>query len=48
MTNAQKDREWAWTRALDRVAIPLWRAGATLDAAYREALKSLESASARR
>jgi len=44
MTNAEKDREWARTRALDRIAIPLWLAGATLEAAYREAMKTLDPA----
>ena len=44
MTNAEKSAHWARIRELDRIAIPLWLAGATLDAAYREALKQLESA----
>ena len=42
MKNIDKEIHWAWTVRLDRIAIPLWLAGATLDAAYREALRTYE------
>lgn len=42
MKNADKSAHCAWIVRLDRIAIPLWLAGASLDAAYREALKTLE------
>lgn len=42
MTNADKSAHWAWIARLDRIAIPLWLAGATLSEAYRAALKTYD------